>query len=197
VGAEALKVLLSLSQTRTADVPVRAKQRLLLIPRRTPSKERLEEARREIELPPTDPRWVWAKETLLLEALLQKASTVETEVQALQIGPVVCVSDPAEYFCAYGLELKKQSGFPMTFPVELANGCVGYVPTEDAFGPQGGGYETRLTSYSNLDITAGTQFLKAGVELAQSLTPMALPKRPLAPPFKAPWSYGNVPPQTR
>ena len=197
VGAEALKVLLGLSQTRSAEVPVQGKHKLLLIPRRAPSKERLEEARKEIELPPTDPRWVWAKETLLLDALLQKAPTVEAEVQAIQIGPVVCISDPAEYFCTFGLELKKHSGFPMTFPVELANGCVGYVPTEEAFGPHGGGYETRLTSYSNLEITAGTQFMKTGLDLAKTLTPMPLPERPPAPPFKAPWTYGNVPPQTR
>ncbi len=197
VGAEALKVLLGMSQTRTSDVPLDAKHKILLIPRRTPSKERLEEAHQQIQLPPSDPLWIWAKETLLLEALIQKTPVVESEVQALQIGPVVCISDPAEYFCAYGLELKKRSGFPMTFPVELANGCVGYVPTEEAFGPHGGGYETRLTSYSNLEITAGTQFQNTGIDLAKAMHPAPLPQRPAAPPFKQPWLYGNQPPQLR
>jgi hypothetical protein len=197
VGAEALKVLLGMSQTRTSDVPLDAKHKILLIPRRTPSKERLEEAHEQIQLPPSDPLWIWAKETLLLEALIQKTPVVESEIQALQIGPVVCISDPAEYFCAYGLELKKHSGFPMTFPVELANGCVGYVPTEEAFGPHGGGYETRLTSYSNLEITAGTRFQNTGIDLAKAMHPAPLPQRPAAPPFKQPWLYGNQPPQLR
>jgi hypothetical protein len=139
--------------------------------------------------------WVWAKETVLLEALIRKEPAVEVEVQAIQVGPVVCISNPAELFVEYGLELKKKSPFPLTFPVELANGCVGYVPTQEAFGKTGGGYETRLTSYSNLEITAGQQFVEAGLELARGMKPGKIPERPLAQPFKAPWSYGNVPPQ--
>jgi hypothetical protein len=141
------------------------------------------------------PDWVWAKETVLLDALIAKEPRVEVEVQAIQIGPVICLSNEAEYFVEYGLQLKAGSGFPITFPVELANGCVGYVPTEEAFGEHGGGYETRLTSYSNLEITAGTQFREAALELARQMKPTPLPQRPPAPPFKAPWSYGNVPPQ--
>ena len=100
----------------------------------------------------------------MLDALIASTPSVEVEVQAVQIGPVVCISDPAEYFCQYGLELKKGSGFPMTFPVQLANGCVGYVPTIEAFDMKtGGGYETRLTSYSNLDITAGDRLISIAV----------------------------------
>lgn len=197
VGAEAVKVLLGMSQTRVNEVPVQAKQKTWMISRRVPSPERVSAA---MELAKQDPKnagpdWVWAKETVLLDALIAKHPKVEVEVQAIQIGPVACVSNPAEYFCQYGLDIKAGSGFPITFPVELANGIVGYVPTEEAFGPNGGGYETRLTSYSNLEITAGRQFRDVGIELARQLSPAKLPQRPLAAPYKQPWLYGNVPPQ--
>src|SRR6202035_3402940 len=163
VGAEAVKVLVGMSQTRVAEAPVAALQKIWNIPRRVPAPERVAAA---LELVKQDPKtagpdWVWAKETTMLDWLIASHPSVEVEVQAIQVGPVVCISDPAEYFCQYGVDLKKGSGFPMTFPVELANGDVGYVPTLEAFGPHGGGYETRLSSYSNLEITAGDQFRDA------------------------------------
>ncbi|MCC6392219.1 MAG: hypothetical protein IT167_16585, partial [Bryobacterales bacterium] len=65
----------------------------------------------------------------------------------------------------------------------------------EALGPRGGGYETRLTAYTNLAPDAGDQMVKAGVELARQLTPAPIPEPPKAPPFKAPWAYGNVPPE--
>jgi neutral ceramidase len=201
VGAEALKVLLGMSQTRTNEVTVGFEQEVWKIPRRVPAPERVKAA---LELAAKDPKaggadWVWAKETVLLDALIAKNPRVEVEVQAIQVGPVVCVSNPAEYFCQFGLDIKKGTGFPITFPCELSNGCVGYVPTLEAFSPEtGGGYETRLTSYSNLNVTAGDQFRDVGIELAQKLKPQPLPERPKAPPFKGEgWTYGNQPPQVK
>ncbi len=196
VGAEALKVLLI--QPAGILTPLETRRKIWKIRRRAPSPEKV---RRAYELVEQDPKqvgeteWIFAKETVLLDALLKVSPDAEVEVQAVQIGPALFLSNPAELFCQLGLELKAGSRFPYTFPVELANGCVGYVPTEEAFGPEGGGYETRLTSYSNLDITAGAQIVRAGLELAAQLKPGPSPEPPKAPPFRAPWSYGNVPPE--
>ncbi len=198
VGAEAVKVLLSM--TPGTNAPVDFKAKVWNIPRRLPSPERVKQS---LEIVQGDPKKysateiTFAKEILMLDALIQKHPSVEVEVQAIQVGPVVCVSNPAEYFVEYGLDIKKRSKFPLTFPVELANGCVGYVPTKEAFGPNGGGYETRLTAYSNLEISAGQQFADVGVELANTFKPGAIPVPPPAPPYRAPWLYGNVPPEVK
>lgn len=195
VGAEAVKVLASMHTGPMG--PVDSTLDVLKIPRRAPSPENLEKAMDLVKRGPANTdrtEWTFAKETVMLDALIAKTPVVDTEVQAVQVGPAVFVSNPAEYFVEYGLDIKKRSRFPYTYPVELANGCVGYVPTEEALSPTGGGYETRLSSYSNLERTAGTQIADAGVRLANSLTPGKAPTRPPHAPFAGEgWSYGNVP----
>jgi len=199
VGAEALKVLLTMEPGTLA--PVASASKVWMVPRRAPDPGRVKGARATVEgdRKKVDPaEWTFAKETLMLDALIAKEPEVEVEVQAVQVGPAVFVTNPAEYFCRYGLEIKAGSGFPLTFPVSLANGCVGYVPTEEAFGPQGGGYETRLTSYSNLVVTAGSQMRDAGIALARGLKPGAIPEPRRRPPFTGkPWPYGDVRPQVK
>jgi hypothetical protein len=196
VGAEAVKVLFGVEPGELA--PVEARSKILNIPRRHPSPERLRQA---LEIAQRDPskcdptEWTFAKEIVLLDALIAREPVADVEVQAIQVGPAIFLSNPAEFFCQYGLDIKKGSPFSFTFPVELANGCVGYVPTEEAMGEHGGGYETRLTSYSNLVVSAGSQIVEASIQLACTLTPGEVPTPPLAHPFTSPWSYGNVPPE--
>lgn len=196
VGAEAVKVLLSAYAGTLA--PLEAKNTVVRMKRRAPSPQRL---KRALELVQQDPKtagvteWTFAKEILMLDALIQKEPAVDVEFQAVQVGPAVFLANPAELFCQLGLDMKKGSPFRFTFPVELANGVVGYVPTVEAFGKNGGGYETRLTAYSNLEITAGRRFVEECVGLARSLKPGAVPTPPKAKPFSQPWSYGSVPPE--
>ncbi len=192
IGAEAVKVLLSMH--RGSLVPLDTKVKVWSIKRRVPSPEKVKRCLAEAE---KDPAHVatWTKETLMLDALIAAQPEVEVEVQAIQVGPAVLVTNEAEMFVEYGLDLKKKSPFEFTFPVELANGCVGYVPTEEAMGPHGGGYETRLTSYSNLELTAGRQMLEAGLNLLGQMTPGKSPTPKEIPPVHTPWSYGNVRPE--
>ena len=114
----------------------------------------------------------------------------------MQVGPAVFLACPAEYFCQFGLDLKKGSQFPFTFPVSLANDCIGYVPTEEALAAGGGGYETRLTSYSNLVPKAGRLIADSLLDLAAGLRPGPVPKAPPLPKFQGKaWSYGDLGPQ--
>jgi hypothetical protein len=199
IGAEALKVLLTVDTGSLAPVAYRSK--VLKIKRRPPAPERVQRCREIVrgdktKVDPTE--WTFAKEIVLLDAKIAREPAADVEVQAVQVGPAVFITDPAEFFCQYGLDLKAGSRFPFTFPVSLANGCVGYVPTEEALGPRGGGYETRLTSYSNLEVTAGRQMVDAGLELVGQLRPGEVPARPRVGPFKNnPWSYGSVPPELK
>ena len=100
VGAEAVKVLVSMAQTRTDEVPIATASKLLKIPRRKPAPARVEAAREIARKPEKDggPDWVWAKETTLLDAILAREPVADVELQAIQVGPVVCLSNPAEYF---------------------------------------------------------------------------------------------------
>ncbi|MGO8753512.1 MAG: hypothetical protein ACLQNE_46850 [Thermoguttaceae bacterium] len=196
VGAEAIKTLLAIEQTAGPLTPIAAQTQVLKIKRRAPKPDRVARALQLVQQDPSKvdgTEWTFAKEIVVLDARVKKEPIADVEVQAVQVGPAVFLSCPAEYFCQYGLDIKAGSRFPFTFPVSLANGCVGYVPTEEALGPRGGGYETRLTSYSNLEPTAGRQIAEALIALAGRLQPGAVPLPSPLPKFQGqPWSYGRV-----
>jgi neutral ceramidase len=204
VGAEAVKVLLTMVPGSLT--PLAAKAEVLQMKRRVPSPEHVRNAYAMVkqDIASMDrAKWIFAKETVLLDYMAKNKPEVAVEVQAIQVGPVVFVSNPAELFCQAGLDIKAGSHFPQTCVVAYANGAVGYVPTEEVLGPHGGGYETRLSTYTNLEVTASSQIVKAGVDLIAQMRPGLVPVPEKATPFTAAssdfgthaWSYGNVPPE--
>jgi hypothetical protein len=196
IGAEAVKVLVTAEPGDLS--PLAAVTKRLPIRRRAPAPDRLEAARRLVEAGlRTGDRttaWTFAKELVILDYLIAKEPAVEVEIQALQVGPALFLANPAEYFCESGLAIKQASPFPLTYVVTLANACVGYVPPEEAFAPSGGGYETVLTSYSNLELTAARQIADASLELARRFAPGQLPLAPQVEAPGEPWSYGVLGP---
>jgi hypothetical protein len=197
VGAEAVKTLLAMP--KGTSFPIKTSKEFITIKRRMPDQEKV---RQSLAMAKKDPvevgktNWVFAKETVMLDSWGKLHPTHNVEIHAIQMGPIVLVSNPAEFFCELGLRIKAESQFPFTFVVSMANDCVGYVPTLEAFGPDGGGYETRLTSYSNLEITAGNQIVDSSLKLIKTLIPGPVPKFQKAAPFSGePWSYGNVSPE--
>ena len=198
IGAEADKVLLSLSTVPGSLAPLGAESKVLEIKRRVPRPERVEKSREILsrDVKTVDrTEWTFAKEILLLDYIGSKQPVVPVEVQAIQVGPAIFLSCPAEYFCQFGLDIRAGSkNFPFVFPVSLANDCVGYVPTEEALSPTGGGYETRLTFYSNLIPSAGRQIADTLIEMSHDFQPGPIPTGPPLAPFKGSgWSYGNLP----
>ena len=80
--------------------------------------------------------------------------------------------------------------------VELANGTVGYVPTEDAFDPEhGGGYETVLTSISSLEVGAGRKIMESCLKLAGKLVPGEVPRGERVQPSNKVWDFGALGPE--
>ena len=198
VGAEALKVLVSSERGEDFKLAVLTDDLKLRI--RKPSAESIVKCRKICEQMIDDPQktteFHFAKERLILGYILSKSDARNVEIQALQIGPVVLLTSPVEYFCQYGLDIKKMSKFPYTFVVELANGCCGYVPTEDAFDPEhGGGYETVLTSHSNLEVKAGRKIMEKSIELAGRLAPGDVPKGKQVKPSNKVWGFGVLGPE--
>jgi hypothetical protein len=111
----------------------------------------------------------YANERKLVADERKKTPKLECEVQAIRVGPLGIVTNGAEYFCEYGLRIKKASKFKPTWVVSLANEWIGYVPTAQAF--VGGGYEPRTARSSKLSIESGQRLAETALKALAKITP--------------------------
>jgi hypothetical protein len=110
----------------------------------------------------------------VLDVADRKGEPRVAEVQVITLGQdLAWVSLPGEIFVELGLELKQDSPFPFTLPVELANGSVGYVPTRRAY-PQGN-YEVVSARVAE---GSGEKLVAAAVTLLKQMHREALAATP-------------------
>ena len=70
----------------------------------------------------------------------RKGDTIPTEVQTLRAGDLALIGFPGELFSEYQQMLRRASPVSQTMPMSLANDCVAYFVTDEAFAQ--GAYET-------------------------------------------------------
>ena len=95
-------------------------------------------------------------------------TTCAIELTGISFGDVAIVTNPAELFVEFGIEIKDRSPFAVTLVSELTNGYCGYVGPESAFDQ--GGYEVQRTVHTcRLSKESGRRMTDASVELLTAL----------------------------
>jgi neutral ceramidase len=149
-------------------VPLAAARRELVLGVRKPTPAQLDYFR-QILARPEGARKYHPHERIYAERVLQlHESPVEVSVplQAFRIGDLGIAAIPFEVFTESGLAIKKDSPFPRTFTIELANGSYGYLPTPRQHAL--GGYETWLGT-NRVELEASDKIERVVVDLFQGL----------------------------
>ncbi|MCE5238592.1 hypothetical protein LLH23_08875 [bacterium] len=145
LAGEVLKIERSAEPLEVATLAARS--RLLDLQRRPYSEAELAELRQLLaddRIPDRAYPKVRARTHLARHEQGQTAEPIE--VQTMRLGDLALFGIPAEFFVEYGLLLRERSSARHTFVVELANDCIGYVPTPEAF--DGGAYEGTSARYA-------------------------------------------------
>lgn len=196
VGAEAYKAMLSMRPE--AYRVLKAKTKVVGVPRRVQDPAKVAKAHGILaEGQEKDfNAYMFARERLVAFALQQEEPIAPVELNAVQIGSAIILSNPAELFCKYGMEIKDKTAFPVTFVSDLTNGCLGYCGGLEAFDPNtGGGYETLITSATNLAIDAAERITTAMIDLGKEFTPEAEPTPLTGTPSTSKWGFGALGPE--
>lgn len=80
---------------------------------------------------------------LMLQDLDKRPEILQTEVQALRIGPLLIAANSSEFFTPFATELRSQSPSPWLVPACYSNGRIGYLPDEhDILAKSYAGYQS-------------------------------------------------------
>ena len=128
--ADTIKNITPALVTKAGDCHIQGRSRMHVTARRSVTREQQEQAKRTRErMAPGEE--VDLRSQLLADLYLTDPktlpTTVDLEIQTLQIGPWTIVGLPGEIYSNIGLKIKANSPFANTIVVELANGTHGYM----------------------------------------------------------------------
>lgn len=166
LAAESLRLLQRLRPI--PDAPLAHAWTLLPIPLRSLDEKTLAWAS-EVNAPNRQPDWSDAlrQGVLRLAALCKENPLDQIPLHALRIGELAIATNPCEFYCQFGLDIKRRSRASVTMISQLTDGFAGYCPTLYAI--SGGGYSGDPTDWCRLDPTAGYQIVEATGKLLRTV----------------------------
>lgn len=105
---------------------------------------------------------LWQRCCVMLAAEIEAG--LEAEIWAMRLGDLGIVGLPGEILTEIGMQIKQRSPFKHTMTVSLANGSMGYFPTDDAI--HAGGYEPE---WSSVGFGTERMLVETGLELLEEL----------------------------
>ncbi len=111
----------------------------------------------------------YVKERRLVAEERARTPEIPCEVQAIRVGPLGIATNGSEYFCEYGLRIKRCSPMRPTWVVSLANEYIGYVATAQGF--VSGGYEPRTARTSKMSVDTGQRLVEASLRALGKVSP--------------------------
>jgi hypothetical protein len=144
----------------------------LTVPVRLPTPERLawartvlEQADRERKTPTFDV--LFAHGADLLQQRFGNNPADRLPFHALRIGDLAFATLPGEFYCEFGLDIRRRSPAPLTGVIGIANGNHGYCPTMQ--GVIGGGYSGEAIYWTRFTPEAGYRAVDEACRLLYQL----------------------------
>jgi hypothetical protein len=88
-------------------------------------------------------------------------------LHAIRVGDLAIATNPCEFYCQFGLDIKRRSRAAVTMISQLTDGFAGYCPT--LYAVMGGGYSGDPTYWCRMEPHAGYRIVEATGKLLQSL----------------------------
>ena len=141
LAAEVLRAVPKLKAAEPGPLRARRETVPLPLPKVTPEDVEKAKAVRDLVREGKPPKFMEQVQAFkVLDVAARGGKPLEAEVQVISLGQEVAwVALPGEIFVELGLSVRHDSPFPRTLIAELANGSVGYVPTQRAYAQ--GNYE--------------------------------------------------------
>lgn len=153
-----------------SDPVIKTSSEKILMKVRIPDEKEIENARKIVEdEEKKSGRWNYVLQWSILKLYqdYRDKPFEEISVHGIRIGDCGIATNPYEYYCQFGIDIRRRSPANITMIAQLADGWYGYCPT--VYGILGGGYSGMTIYWTRHQIEAGYKTADTAARLLHKL----------------------------